>query len=166
MCQRDRQRARRVAQGTTGVTKDVELTFRQQLAEAIGEDRFELWFDRYNSPRWTESSVDVCAPDSFTLEWIQRTFHSALVRLLRQEPFDSHCLEYRLDEALKDSDVSPQAQSAPHQPNLKISRCSERSDIPVQHRARVNQLDKLVEGDHNRMAVAGGVSVQADRHVS
>ena len=69
----------RVAQGRTGVKRDLEIALRKRLTERIGAERFELWFERYGSPKLEDNGVRICSPDQFTLDWIRNAFHQVLV---------------------------------------------------------------------------------------
>ena len=59
--------------------RDLEIALRKRLTERIGAERFELWFERYGSPKLEDNRVRICSPDQFTLDWIRNAFHQVLV---------------------------------------------------------------------------------------
>ncbi|MEC7978964.1 MAG: DnaA N-terminal domain-containing protein, partial [Planctomycetota bacterium] len=59
--------------------RDLEIALRKRLTERIGAERFELWFERYGSPKLEDNGVRICSPDQFTLDWIRNAFHQVLV---------------------------------------------------------------------------------------
>ncbi len=134
------------------MTRDIQLALQKRLADRIGADRFELWFERYGSPRLENGVVHICAPDSFTLEWIRNAFHpivSAVAQAILPSPFE---IEYSVSPSLKPSlpqalegqtDASSSGETPP----------SVTKTPPTIELKRRRELEEMVVGDNNRMAI-------------
>ena len=67
------------------VTKD-EITIvsaiKNKLADEIGPDKFDVWFDRSVSWNLTGSTLYLCAPNSFSAERLKRVYQPKLREIL------------------------------------------------------------------------------------
>jgi chromosomal replication initiator protein len=150
--QQDVQHDCRVAQGRTGVTRDIQLALRKRLADRIGADRFELWFERYGSPQLVDDVLRISAPDSFTVEWIRNTFHSVVSTVAQSISANPLKVEYLVSPTLKSAlpeEAVEQENTLPSKATLQIS-ADTRPTVAIRRR---RELDEMVVGDNNRMAV-------------
>ena len=85
------------------MTRDIQLALRKRLADRIGADRFELWFERYGSPQLEGDVLRICAPDSFTVDWVRTTFHSVVSAVAQSVTTSPLKVEYSVTPALKAS---------------------------------------------------------------
>lgn len=150
----------RVAQGRTGVKRDLEIALRKRLTERIGAERFELWFERYGSPKLEDNRVRICSPDQFTLDWIRNAFHQVLVVAAHEVLGDSWQVQYTIStedfEVLSSSQTRvPETSTIPSEPKVS-SRLrvavpdAQRKSEPKRRR---RELSEMIVGDNNRMAV-------------
>lgn len=160
----------------TPLTKssNIEASLRCELAARLGSERFELWFDRFNSPRIEDENCVVLAPSRFLAEQLRRSFHADLEAICHQVGSGLK-LVYRVDAALnEDSSNSPLFSPESTRSETTASpAASTASPTTSRHAAAVNStttgnvdraslapLDQLVAGEHNRIALA------AARHVT
>ena len=51
---------------------------RSQLADEIGQDKFDIWFDQSVIWNLSDSTLCLCAPNSFNAERLKRVYQSKL----------------------------------------------------------------------------------------
>ena len=150
--QQDVQHDCRVAQGRTGVTRDIQLALRKRLADRIGADRFELWFERYGSPQLEGDVLRICAPDSFTVDWVRTTFHSVVSAVAQSVTTSPLKVEYSVKPALKAS-LPTDSTEGEHTVAGTVAPHTVTETRPTVSIRRRRELDEMVVGDNNRMAV-------------
>jgi chromosomal replication initiator protein len=93
----------------------VEAEIRARLAEAIGQDRFELWFGRQTRFRVTEGVVKVVAASSFTRDWLRRNFSDEVGSCCRDAMGKAVVVEFEVDESIS-ATVAEAGNSKPAMP--------------------------------------------------
>lgn len=78
----------------------VEAEIRARLAEAIGQDRFELWFGRQTRFRVADGVVKVVAASSFTRDWLRRNFTDEVGTCCRDAMGRAVVVEFEVDESI------------------------------------------------------------------
>ncbi|MCA9105153.1 MAG: AAA family ATPase [Planctomycetales bacterium] len=143
--------------------------FRAALAERIGVDRYELWFERFQSPRLEEGQLVVSASDSYTLSSISRLFERTLHELLTQTGLAAERIRFRVEATVAGASAQPSTPTAstdstrsakPTDPRRAAGsglRISAESAEPVERPLPL--LSDVVTGPHNQMAVVAAQQV-------
>ena len=145
------------------VTKD-EITIvsaiKNKLADEIGPDKFDIWFDRSVSWNLTGSTLCLCAPNSFSAERLKRVYQPKLREILL------HLSQNHLDLSFK---VATKQETAPPKTELKpeptfphvqeISLTPAKQSFPT-HRPDAGLLN-LITGQSNHLAVSAAKSMLA-----
>lgn len=140
--------------------RDLEIALRKRLTERIGAERFELWFERYGSPKLEDDRVRICSPDQFTLDWIRNAFHQVLVVAAHEVLGDSWQVQYTIStedfEVLSSSQTRvPDTSAIPSEPKVSSALRVAVPDAQCKSepRRRRRELSEMIVGDNNRMAV-------------
>lgn len=152
----------------------VEAEIRARLAEAIGQDRFELWFGRQTRFRVTEGVVKVVAASSFTRDWLRRNFSDEVSSCCREAMGRAVVVEFEVDESISatvaEVEISKPAMpiktSQPHpharpqatpstrpQPLITMNGAATHSAIRKPVQRPEPKLSELVVGSSNEYAV-------------
>ncbi|MFA6432691.1 MAG: DnaA N-terminal domain-containing protein [Candidatus Paceibacterota bacterium] len=65
-----------------------------EIESAVSQANFSTWFKDTSILRQEDGIVYIGVPNSFTQEWLQKKFHNAILRILRQMNGDVKTLEY------------------------------------------------------------------------
>jgi len=85
-----------------------------EIESAVSQANFSTWFKDTSILRTEEGTVYLGVPNSFTQEWLQKKFHNAILRILRQMDEHVRSLEYVIvKEGLKTAGTKKQAAPAP-----------------------------------------------------
>src|SRR3989344_6131654 len=72
-----------------------------EIESAVSQANFSTWFKDIRILREDEGTIYLGVPNSFTHEWLQKKFHSSILRILRQMNEHVRALEYAHSSALK-----------------------------------------------------------------
>jgi len=151
-------------------SSNAETHLRRALAARLGADRFELWFDRFQSPRVEDDAWVILAPSRFLAEQLRRRFHADL-EAVQQEFGKELKLVYRVETSLADAGndsngLDPLTETSPSEEPSIPAVASKRRSVPQSEskepveKTHDGPLGSLVFGNHNRIAMA------AARHVT
>jgi chromosomal replication initiator protein len=139
--------------------KEIASALQKMLAERIGKDRFELWFDNDVTLEIRNSHLEVEATDEFQLDQIRRRFTADLEAVGLQITGSPVQLLMRVGSA-----AAPSAQSAPsaRQPSTSGERCETRQDsdngtTPPTHATSVDADASAAGADPTGAGPAGGL---------
>jgi chromosomal replication initiator protein len=148
-----------------------EAEIRARLAQAIGQDRFELWFGRQVRFRSADGGIKVVAASAFTRDWLRRNFGDE-VRICCHAALGSEvAVEFEFDESIsttlsktpnmsnsQEAVVPPQPQAKPaSRPALSVVGTSV-TNVALSPTARKQvvrpepKLSELVVGSSNEYA--------------
>lgn len=65
-----------------------------EIETAVSQANFSTWFKETSILRSEEGTIYLGVPNSFTQEWLQKKFHNAILRILRQMDEHVRSLEY------------------------------------------------------------------------
>src|SRR4051812_18047507 len=65
-----------------------------EIETAVSQANFSTWFKETAILRQEEGTIYLGVPNSFTQEWLQKKFHNAILRILRQMDERVRALEY------------------------------------------------------------------------
>ena len=65
-----------------------------KIGESVGQANFSTWFKDTSIVKIEDGTVFLGVPNSFTQEWLQKKFHNAILRILRQMNEHLVALEY------------------------------------------------------------------------
>ncbi len=84
-----------------------------EIETAVSQANFSTWFKETAILRQEEGTIYLGVPNSFTQEWLQKKFHNAILRILRQMDTQVRALEYVITKDEKASATRKQAAPAP-----------------------------------------------------
>ena len=143
------------------MTKD-EMTIvsaiRNRLADEIGQDKFDIWFDQ--SVTWNLSGTTLClyAPNSFNAERLKRVYQSKLKNVLSFLSQSHLDLSFKVatEQPAEPSSLEATTQSPPSFAQ-EISLTPATQVIPTHHPNA--GLPNLVVGQSNHIAVSAAKSM-------
>ena len=108
-----------------GSQRDVISILRRAIAERVGADRFELWFDSVTDFSINEKSLLVRVPNRFYQERIRRSFQDCIKQAILETT--GHALDVRFEiqsdeERNSDPVKLPTAAKTPHK--ISVARSS------------------------------------------
>ncbi|MEE2739272.1 MAG: chromosomal replication initiator protein DnaA [Planctomycetota bacterium] len=144
-----------------GSQQDVISILRQAIAERVGADRFELWFDSATDFSINEKSLQVRVPNRFYQERIRRSFQDCIQQAVLETT--GHALDIRFEvqsdeERSSDPVKLPTTAKTPHK--ISDSRSSTKSNSrPSGSSSRMSpkywsSLEDFVVGATNHLAHA------------
>ena len=143
----------------------------EALVEAIGKDRFDLWFPHPVSLQCHADGLRIAAADGFTLDCIRRQIRveleGAYAKVVGRTPIMTFCVDADLAASQTPDDApsaAPQARGQrPHSPpqgELRLRKIDEpRSESNGAPRRRFAKLDSFVVGEGNKLAVTAAQMV-------
>lgn len=84
-----------------------------EIETAVSQANFSTWFKDTSILREEEGVIYLGVPNSFTQEWLQKKFHNAILRILRQMNERVRALEYVIVKEEKAAQARKQAAPAP-----------------------------------------------------
>lgn len=84
-----------------------------EIETAVSQANFSTWFKETSILREDEGVIYLGVPNSFTQEWLQKKFHNAILRILRQMNDRVRALEYIIVKDDKGQQARKQAAPAP-----------------------------------------------------
>ena len=84
-----------------------------EIETAVSQANFSTWFKETSILREEEGTIYLGVPNSFTQEWLQKKFHNAILRILRQMDAKVRALEYVIIKDDKSAAAKKQAAPAP-----------------------------------------------------
>jgi chromosomal replication initiator protein len=85
-----------------------------EIETAVSQANFSTWFKETNILRSEDGTIYLGVPNSFTQEWLQKKFHNAILRILRQMDEKVRSLEYVIvKEGSRAQNPKKQAAPAP-----------------------------------------------------
>ncbi|MCX6715553.1 MAG: chromosomal replication initiator protein DnaA [Candidatus Taylorbacteria bacterium] len=92
-----------------------------EIETAVSQANFSTWFKETAILREAEGTIYLGVPNSFTQEWLQKKFHNAILRILRQMDARVRALEYVIVKNEKVANVSVVVQKpAPPAPTMSM----------------------------------------------
>lgn len=144
--------------------REIVSVLHQKLADKVGQDRFELWFNAGVELAAEGQTLLVLGGHAFTLERIRKTFRTEL-SLVANEVFGAgSAVEFRLAniEARPAAPITPaKASASKHQPAPSHAPAPVRPAAPPSERPRrpLASLDTYIVFDGNRLAHAAAKSI-------
>lgn len=126
-----------------------------EIETAVSQANFSTWFKETSILKEEEGTIFLGVPNSFTQEWLQKKFHNAILRILRQMNDRVRALEYVIIKEEKMNQAKKQAQPAP---TMAIPL----QDFYINKEDNLNPrytLDSFVIGPYNELAVAASQTV-------
>lgn len=84
-----------------------------EIETAVSQANFSTWFKDTAILREQEGTIYLGVPNSFTQEWLQKKFHNAILRILRQMDAKVRALEYVIVKEEKANATRKQAAPTP-----------------------------------------------------
>jgi len=84
-----------------------------EIETAVSQANFSTWFKETAILKEEEGTIYLGVPNSFTQEWLQKKFHNAILRILRQMDERVRALEYVIVKEEKAAAARKQAAPAP-----------------------------------------------------
>jgi len=128
-----------------------------EIESAVSQANFSTWFKETAILREEEGTVFLGVPNSFTQEWLQKKFHNAILRILRQMNERVRALEYVItkDEA---SSASSRKSAAAPVPTMSIPL----QDFYINKDDNLNPrytFESFVVGPYNELAHAASQTI-------
>lgn len=143
--------------------KEIVSVVRKRLADRVGQDRFDLWFNAGVDFEVHGDSLRVLASNAFALERLRKSFRIDLECVVMETLGSQANLHFRVAEGSA-RPVRPDALS----PSRQLPVASPAADVapsppptsPDRARRSLASLDSFVVGDSNRLAHAAARSVE------
>jgi len=126
-----------------------------EIETAVSQANFSTWFKETAILREEEGTVYLGVPNSFTQEWLQKKFHNAILRILRQMDARVRALEYVI---VKDEKASATRKQAVPAPTMAMPL----QDFYINKEDNLNPrytFDTFVIGPFNELAYAASQTV-------
>jgi chromosomal replication initiator protein len=144
--------------------KEIVSVVRKRLADRVGQDRFEMWFNTGVDFEVHGASLRVLATNAFALERLRKSFRIDLECVARETLGSQANLHFRVAEgsarAVTPAPLSPPPSQFPvASPAAKVAPNSPPAPLERPRRSLAS-LDSFVVGDSNRLAHAAARSVE------
>ena len=145
-------------QEVTTNDKDIVAGLKQALVARIGNDRFDLWFGAAVSLRLCDGTLEIVAPDQFTLERIRQKFQSELRQACEAVLGVAPALEFRVQAPTVAPPLTATCaeSTAGSTTSVPTPRLSESSNGAAR---KLETFSSFVVGDSNRLAYTAALSV-------
>ncbi len=107
---------------------EVAADLRARLAEAIGQQRYELWFGGQTRFRLADGCLTIVAASSFTRDWLRRNFAEGVRAVCEVVMGGDVRVEFDVDESI----ASPADQATSEESTPTLSAPRPRSKAPAQ----------------------------------
>lgn len=128
-----------------------------EIETAVSQANFSTWFKETSILRSDEGTIYLGVPNSFTQEWLQKKFHNAILRILRQMDDKVRSLEYIIVKEGTKVPGGPRKQMSPA-PTMSIPL----QDFYINKEDNLNPrytFDNFVVGPYNELAHAASQNV-------
>ncbi len=136
---------------------------RTELAQRLGQQRYELWVGPHISLQWIDSTLQVGCPTQFEMQWLRRRLHDALSACCSKIGGDGALIRYFVDEAVneaqpvvKTTEAQDPANSVKNHSEDTENTKPEPPERPVVRRkptgARSSTFSNFVVGKSNELA--------------
>jgi chromosomal replication initiator protein len=162
-------RANRGSQDVTENDTEIVSELRQQLADKVGQDRFELWFASKTRIELASDLLTVYVPNRFHQDWLRSHFRGEVESAAANVTGKDFAVEFRIDRKLDAAAKDPQL-AAPLSVQQELPyEVAEKSDEsrtataqttqpaksdPRKQGRRFARLEDFVVGQSNRVAHA------------
>jgi len=93
---------------------DLLSRLREEMAQRLGQQRYELWVGPHISIEWSDSTLRVGCPSKFEMQWLRRRLHDTLAACCRKVAGDEASIHYYVDSAQSSTPpVSSETSSSP-----------------------------------------------------
>ena len=126
-----------------------------EIETAVSQANFSTWFKETAILREEEGTIYLGVPNSFTQEWMQKKFHNAILRILRQMDARIRALEYVIVKEEKANAARKQAAPAP-------TMAMPLQDFYINREDNLNPrytFETFIVGPYNELAFAASQTV-------
>jgi chromosomal replication initiator protein len=126
-----------------------------EIETAVSQANFSTWFKETAILKEEEGTIYLGVPNSFTQEWLQKKFHNAILRILRQMDERVRALEYVIVKEEKAAAARKQAAPAP-------TMSMPLQDFYINKEDNLNPrytFENFIVGPYNELAFAAAQSV-------
>ncbi|HEX7724293.1 MAG TPA: chromosomal replication initiator protein DnaA [Candidatus Paceibacterota bacterium] len=126
-----------------------------EIETAVSQANFSTWFKETAILKEEEGTIYLGVPNSFTQEWLQKKFHNAILRILRQMDERVRALEYVIVKEEKAAAARKQAAPAP-------TMSMPLQDFYINKEDNLNPrytFDTFIVGPYNELAFAASQNV-------
>lgn len=126
-----------------------------EIETAVSQANFSTWFKETAILREEDGTIFLGVPNSFTQEWLQKKFHNAILRILRQMDARVRALEYVI---VKDDKVAQARKQAAPAPTMSMPL----QDFYINKEDNLNPrytFETFVVGPFNELAHAASQTV-------
>ncbi len=133
--------------------KDVDRVVLRAVAERIGKDRFDVWFNNQIEVQWRGNRLEIAAPSRFYADRLAAMFGGEISRALSQVAGGASTVVYSVVE--NSSPPVAAASRVAEQRPAEAARLDDARADPARPKKRFKTLDSFVVGSTNRMAFTG-----------
>lgn len=133
------------------VNVDTWTAVLQKVRDAIGEQRFALWFSSVQPVAWTDRIITLGVPNLFVQEWFERHLRDTLREALREVQGAAPEIVFQIAPALFQEGRTRELETGAE---VVAAGASLRKGVPEGLIRPDFTLDTLVVGPHNKLCVA------------
>ncbi|NQU24454.1 MAG: chromosomal replication initiator protein DnaA [Candidatus Nealsonbacteria bacterium] len=154
--------------------KEIVPALHGALREAVGQNRFELWFGAHTRLQFDGRTLTLAVPNQFFLDWIRSNFRLQIETACRNTLGQCPALKFLVDATLEDTPTQPEP--AQHDGEAEVddgdqpvvarvgpatppSQGTSKDPAPDPPRRRLASLSRFVAGTVNRLPLASAETV-------